>query len=205
MFDFKLTGADSISKEYKAFNTKVYKGTQAGLTAVGSEMTKQLQKHIQDEVYSPEVYTPKSYMRRIDYGGGTPIISPKNMDLQLGKMSLTFSYEPSGRNTRYPDSDYVDGDELINAIENSDYTWHGTEDIPKRHFWNNFVDDMVGASGQAERIFVKGMNAIQPDLQASEDGNIHTDGNETIFPQQLKMQYPINTASNRDDDGELPY
>lgn len=200
MFDFKLTGADSVSKEYKAFNTKVYKGTQAGLTAVGSEMTKQLQKHIQDEVY--DAYTPKSYMRRIDYGGGTPIISPKNMDLQLNKMSLTFSYEPSGRNTRYPNSDYVDGDELINAIENSDYTWNGTEDIPKRHFWNNFIDDMVGASGQAERIFVKGMNTAQPDLQTKADGNMHTDGNETIFPQQLSFR---DTSTDWDEDDKLPF
>lgn len=200
MFDFKLTGASSISKEYKAFNTKVYQGTQAGLTAVGSEMTKQLQKHIQDEVY--DAYTPKSYMRRIDYGGGTPIISPKNTDLQFGKMSLTFSYEPSGRNTRYPNSDYVDGDELINAIENSDYTWNGTEDIPKRHFWNNFVDDMAGASGQAERIFVKGVNTAQPDLQARVDGNMHTDGNETIFPQQLSFR---DASPNWDEDDELPF
>ena len=192
MFDFKLTGADSINKEYKAFNTKVYKGVQAGLTAVGSELTKQLQKHIQTEVY--DAYTPQSYMRRIDYGGGTPIISPKNMDLQLNKMSLTFSYEPSGRNTRYPNSKFVDGDDLINAIENSDYTWNGTEHIPERHFWNNFVDDMVGASGQAERIFVKGMNTAQPDLQVKADGNMHTDGNETIFPQQLRIQGADNSS-----------
>lgn len=201
MFDFKLTGADSIKKEYKAFNTKVYKGVQAGLTAVGSELTKQLQKHIQTDVY--DAYTPQSYMRRIDYGGGTPIISPKNMDLQLGKMALTFSYEPSGRNTRYPNSDYVDGDELINAIENSDYTWNGTENIPERHFWNNFVDDMVGASGQAERIFVKGMNTAQPDLQVKADGNMSTDGNETIFPQQLRIQ-GMDNSSDWDDD-ELPF
>lgn len=193
MFDFKLTGADSINKEYKAFNTKVYKGVQSGLTAVGSELTKQLQKHIQTEVY--DAYTPQSYMRRIDYGGGTPIISPKNMDLQLNKMSLTFSYEPSGRNTRYPNSKFVDGDDLINAIENSDYTWKGTEHIPERHFWNNFVDDMVGASGQAERIFVKGMNTYQPDLQVKADGNMHTDGNETIFPQQLRIPGTDNSST----------
>lgn len=201
MFDFKLQGADSISKEYKAFNTKIYKGVQAGLTAVGSELTKQLQKHIQTDVY--DAYTPQSYMRRIDYGGGTPIISPKNMDLQLNKMSLTFSYEPSGRNTRYPNSDYVDGDELINAIENSDYTWKGTENIPERHFWNNFVDDMVGASGQAEKIFVKGMNAYQPDLQVKADGNMSTDGNETIFPQQLRIQGADNSSDW--DDEDLPF
>ncbi len=201
MFDFKLTGADSIKKEYKAFNTKVYKGVQAGLTAVGSELTKQLQKHIQTEVY--DAYTPQSYMRRIDYGGGTPIISAKNMDLQLNKMSLTFTYEPSGRNTRYPNSDYVDGDALINAIENSNYTWNGTGHIPERHFWNNFVDDMVGANGQAERIFIKGMNTAQPDLQAKADGNMHTDGNETIFPQQLRIQGTDNSSDW--DDEDLPF
>lgn len=199
MFDFKLTGADSIKKEYKAFNTKVYKGVQAGLTAVGSELTKQLQKHIQTDVY--DAYTPQSYMRRIDYGGGTPIISAKNMDLQLNKMSLTFSYEPSGRNTRYPNSKFVDGDKLINAIENSDYTWKGTEHIPERHFWNNFVDDMVGVSGQAERVFVKGMNTAQPDLQVKTDGNMSTDGNETIFPQQLRIQGTDNSSS----DDDLPF
>ena len=201
MFDFKLTGADGIQKEYKAFNAKVYKGVQAGLTAVGSELTKQLQKHIQTDVY--DAYTPQSYMRRIDYGGGTPIISAKNMDLQLNKMSLTFSYEPSGRNTRYPNSDFVNGDELINAIENSDYTWKGTDNIPERHFWNNFVDDMVGASGQAERIFVKGMNTAQPDLQVKLDGNMHTDGNETIFPQQLRIQGTDNSSTW--DDEDLPF
>lgn len=201
MFDFKLTGADSIHKEYKAFNTKVYKGVQAGLTAVGSELTKQLQKHIQTDVY--DAYTPQSYMRRIDYGGGTPIISAKNMDLQLNKMSLTFSYEPSGRNTRYPNSKFVDGDALINAIENSDYTWKGTEHIPERHFWNHFVDDMVGESGQAERIFVKGMNTAQPDLQAKADGNMSTDGNETIFPQQLRIQGTDNSSDL--DDAYLPF
>ncbi len=193
MFDFKLTKVDSVTKDYLDFYKKVQNATQAGLTAVGSELTKQLQKHIQTDVY--DAYTPKSYMRRIDYGGGTPIISAKNMDLQLNKMSLTFSYEPSGRNTRYPNSKFVDGDKLINAIENSDYTWKGTEHIPERHFWNHFVDDMVGASGQAERIFVKGMNTAQPDLQVKADGNMHTDGNETIFPQQLKIQGTDNSST----------
>lgn len=201
MFDFKLTGIDSVSKEYRWWQRQVNKAAQYGLTAVGSEMTKQLQKHIQTDVYN--AYAPQSYMRRIDYGGGTPIISAKNMDLQLSKMSLTFSYEPSGRNTRYPNSDYVDGDELINAIENSDYTWNGTGHIPERHFWNNFVDDMVGASGQAERIFVKGMNTAQPDLQVKADGNMSTDGNETIFPQQLRIQGADNSSDW--DDEDLPF
>lgn len=185
MFDFKLTGADSVQKEYKAFNTKVYDATQSGLITVYSEMVKELQKHIQEDVYN--AYTPQSYMRRIEYGGGTPILSAKNMDYEIKGMSLTFSYEPSGRNTRYPNNDYVDGDELINAIENSDYTWQGTKQIPERHFWNNFVDDMVGANGIAESVFVKGMNRYAPDLQVKTDGKMSLDGNETIFQQQLKI------------------
>lgn len=201
MFDIKLTGADSISKDYKAFNTKVYKATQAGLMAVGSEFTKQLQKHIQKDVY--DAYEPKSYKRRVDYGGGIPLISTENMDLSIKPFQLTFSYEPSGRNSHYPDSDYVDGDELINRIENSLYDWDGTGSIPERHFWNNFVDDMVGASGQAERIFVKGMNTYQPDLQVKADGNMHTDGNETIFPQQLRIQGTDNSSTW--DDEDLPF
>ena len=198
MFDFKLQGADSISKEYKAFNTKVYDATQAGLITVYSEMVKGLQKHIQTDVYDAyhsEAQVP--YMRRIDNGGGIPIISAKNMDYTIKGMSLTFSYEPSGKNANYPTSKYVDGDKLINAIENSDYTWD-TPKIPERHFWNNFVEEMVGVGGKAESIFVKGMNTYQPDLQVKADEKIQPDSNDTVFPQQTT----INTSSS---DDELPF
>lgn len=201
MFDIKLTGADSISKDYKAFNTKVYKATQAGLMAVGSEFTKQLQKHIQKDVY--DAYEPKSYKRRVDYGGGIPLISTENMDLSIKPFQLTFSYEPSGRNSHYPDSDYVDGDELINRIENSLYDWDGTGSIPERHFWNNFVDEMVGASGSVERILVKGMNQSQPELQVKMDGKIEQDGQDTIFSQQLSIA--ASSPLELDADEELPF
>lgn len=199
MFDFKLTGADGISKEYKAFNTKVNTATQAGLMAVGSELTKQLQQHIQQDVYN--AYEPTSYRRRVDYGGGIPIISAENMDLKLSPLSLTFTYEPSGRNTNYPTTKYVDGDKLINAIENSDYTWDGTDDIPKRPFWNAFVDEMVGANGQAETILVRAMNQAQPDLKVKADGKIQQDGNDTVFEQQLSF----NDIQNSSSDDDLPF
>lgn len=201
MLDFKLTGTDSINNEYKAFNIQVYRATQSGLMAVGSELTKQLQKHIQTEVYS--AYTPQSYKRRVEYGGGIPLISTQNMDMQINKMSLIFTYEPSGKNIHYPTSQYVDGDELINAIENSDYTWPGTENIPKRPFWNSFVDEMVGDNGQAETILVKAMNQAQPDLQVKADRKIQSDGQDTVFAQQLNIS---NIASSfNDEDGDLPY
>lgn len=198
MLDFKLTGADSISKEYKAFNTKVYTATQAGLMAVGSELTKQLQKHIQTEVYN--AYTPKDYQRRYEYGGGIHIISAQNMDMQINGMSLTFTYEPSGENANYPNSKFVDGDKLISAIENSNYTWKGTGGIPKRPFWNSFVDEMVGVNGQAETILVNTMNQAESDLQVKKDGKIIADGQDNILVQQLT----INTPSKWDDE-DLPF
>ena len=197
MFEFILTGIGEISKEYQVFNTKVYYATQVGLMAVGSELTKQLQKHIQTEVY--DAYTPQEYLRRIDYGGGVPIISAQNMDMEIKGLSLVFNYEPSGKNANYPTSKYVNGDKLINAIENSDYSWAGTDNIPKRPFWNSFVDEMVGAKGQAETILVKGMNQAQPDLQVKSDGKIESDGNDTIFNQQLGFDMSPNDIGLLDD------
>lgn len=196
MFDFKLQGADSISKEYKAFNTKVYTATQYGLTAVGSELTKQLQRHIQEDVYS--AYTPKDYIRRGANGG---LIDTKYMKTSQGKMSVELDYEPSGYNPRYPTSRYVDGDKLINAIENSDYTWAGTGDIPERHFWNRFVDEAVGAHGWTEKLLVRVMNETAPDLQVKRDGRIERDGNDTIFEQQLSF----NDIQGSSTDDDLPF
>ena len=200
MLDFKLTKVESVTHDYLEFYKKVQHATHAGLVAVGSELTKQLQKHIQTEVY--DAYTPKSYERRVEFGGGIPIISEDNMDMQINGNTLTFTYEPSGKNANYPTSRYVDGDALISAIENSDYTWKGTDEIPKRPFWNSFVDEMVGANGQAEDTLVKTMNQVQPDLQVKKDGNIHPDGQDTINPQQSVVQ---DLVSNWDDDGELPF
>lgn len=196
MFDFKLTGADSISKDYKAFNTKVYSATQAGLTAVGSELTKQLQRHIQQDVYA--AYTPKSYIRRGVNGG---LIDSKYMKTSQRQMSVELNYEPSGYNPLYPTSKYVDGDKLINAIENSDYSWEGTQDIPERHFWNKFVDEAVGAHGWTEQVLVRSMNQAQPDLQVKRDGKIIRDGNDTIFEQQLSF----NDIQGSSSDDDLPF
>lgn len=198
MFDFKLTGADSISKDYKAFNTKVYSAIQAGLTAVGSELTKQLQRNIQQDVYA--AYTPKSYIRRGVSGG---LIDSKYIKTSQRQMSVELRYEPSGYNPRYPTSKYVDGDDLINAIENSDYSWEGTNGIPERHFWNKFVDEAVGAHGWTEQVLVQSMNQAKPDLQVKKDGKIQTDEQDTIFAQQLTIG-DINTSSNN-EDGDLPY
>lgn len=197
MFDFKLTGADSISKEYKDFMVQVNKAKQAGLTVIGSELTKQLQRHIQQDVYS--AYEPQAYIRRGADGG---IISDDFMYTKKDSNSLTFIYQPKGYNPHFPNSKYVDGDKLINAIENSDYTWGGTDGIPKRPFWNKFVDEAISPHGWIEKLFVRSMNQSEPELKVRRDGRIERDGNDTIFDQQLSFNDIQGSSS---DDGGLPY
>ncbi len=196
MFDFKLIGVDSISKEYKDFMVQVNRAKQAGLTVVGSELTKQLQRHIQQDVYA--VYEPQAYIRRGADGG---IISTDFMYAQKDSNSLTFIYQPKGYNPRYPTSKYVDGDKLINAIENSNYTWSGTDDIPKRPFWNMFVDEAMDPHGWVEKLFVRSMNQAEPTLQVKRDGRIERDSNDTIFEQQLSF----NDIHGSSSDDDLPF
>lgn len=200
MLSFKLTGAGDINKEYKAFNTEVYNGMQAGLTAVGSELTKQLQAHVQTDVY--DAYTPKDYIRRLNSGG---LIDSRYMKTSQRSMSVELTYLPSGYNPRYDGEDYVSGDELINAIENSRYTWEGTDNIPERHFWNNFVDEAVGANGWAEKVLVRAMNSAANGLEVVADGRIERDGGDTLFEQQRSLNEWFDFPDDTDSGGDLPY
>ena len=223
MLSFKLTGAGGVTKEYKAFNTKFYTAVQAGLTAVGSELTKHLQEHIRKDVY--DAYTPKSYPRRSGHPQfGTPLESPQNMDLQVNKLSLIFSYEPTGDHsgTKKDRLDWsalkkkyqtapnqpikpnpVHGDDLIRRIETGEgYDWDVA--VPERHFWNNFVEEAVGAGGWTEKVLVKAMNTADNTLGAISDGRVTQDGNDTLFEQQISIDDDI-VVRPPDDDGDLPY
>lgn len=198
MVSVKLAGINSVNKDYKVFNVSVYRAMQIGLTAVGSELTKQLQKHIQTDVYN--AYTPKDYIRRTEHGG---LIDSRYMKLSQRSMAVELTYLPSGFNSKYPDNSYKSGDDLIHSIETSHYSWAGTDDIPERHFWNNFVEDAVGTNGWTEQILVKTMNQAEKNLGAIADGRIEHDGNDTIFEQQESLANLLD--SNNDSDDGLPY
>lgn len=199
MISFKLTGTGELDKEYKAFDTKVLRGMKAGLMAVGSELTKQLQQHVQTDVY--DAYTPKSYIRRTNKGG---LIDSRYMKTSQRSMSVELTYLPSGYNPNYDGEDFLNGDDLIRSIETSNYTWEGTEEIPERHFWNNFVDEAVGPNGWTEKVFVAAMNGAEKDLNAVADGRIERDGSETLFEQQTRMD-DRKLYSQRDEDDDLPF
>lgn len=198
MLSAKLTGGNSISKEYGTFTTKAYHAMQAGLVAVGSELTKQLQVHVQTDVY--DAYTPKDYIRRLGRGG---LIDSRYMKTSQRSMSVELTYLPSGYNPHYDGEDYVSGDELISAIETSHYTWQGTENIPERHFWNNFVEEAVGDHGWAEQVFVQAANCADGELKIVADGHIERDTGDTLFEQQENLDELLGSLD--EDDGDLPY
>lgn len=173
MFEFKLTGAGSINKDYQHFNTQVHKATQAGARAFASELTPCLQKHIQTDVYL--AYIPEFYQRRYDNPQyGQSIFDSKNMDYRFlnNGRGVEFTYTPNGKNRHYPNSDYwIDGDDIIDTIQQDrGYLWLKDGNIGKqRPFWNRFVQE-VGAQG--DEWFVKGFNSYDHDIQAQVDGNI---------------------------------
>lgn len=197
MFDIKVDGIESLQKDYDKFTKDINKGIIYGLKAVESELIPSLQKHIQEDVY--DAYQPKEYIRRKENGG---LIDSDVMTHSIQGNKLVFDYNPSGYNPRYKNMDFVNGDELINRIENSLYDWERTGKIPQRHFWDNFVQEMFDNDGQAEKIFVNGMNGYSKDLQVISDGNIHTDSSDTYFQKQQTME---DYGVSFDSDDEMPY
>ena len=182
MLTFKIQGIESIQEDYDEFNCKVSRATEYGLKTVASELTPALQRHIQKDVY--EAYTPEQYQRR--YANpqfGRSIYSEKNMSWNIvnrsgGQQSVEFTYEPNGRNTHYPNSNYfVDGDSLITVLqEDRGYLWLKSGSIGKeRPFWRNFVDEVVQSGDQW---FVAGFNRFDPSIQAKSDGKLVSQTND---------------------------
>lgn len=185
MFTFKVQGIESIQEDYDEFNRKVSRATEYGLKALASELTPALQRHIQSDVYA--AYTPKQYQRRYVYPQyGRSIYSEKNMSWNLvnrsgGQRSVEFTYEPNGRNTHYPNSDYfVDGDSLITVLqEDRGYLWLKSGSIGKeRPFWRNFVDEVVQSGDQW---FVAGFNRFDPSIQTKSDGKLVSQTNDYML------------------------
>lgn len=176
MLTFDLQGAESIQRDYDGFNRKVSRATEYGLKALASELAPALQRHIQKDIY--EAYVPEQYERRRDHPQyGRSIFSEKNMRWNLvnrsgGQRSVEFTYEPNGRNTHYPTSDYyADGDSLITVLqEDRGYLWLKSGSIgTERPFWNRFVDEVAQ---RGDQWFVGGFNQFEPSIQAKSDGEI---------------------------------
>jgi hypothetical protein len=135
MYSFKVTvsGLETIDIDVQKETANIEKKIPSALRVVGAEMIANLQEHIKNDWYSQ--YKPKKYKRRTDDPSlGTPIGSEEYMDAQVENNTLTFTYEPRGEH-KYKGWHNRDNDDLINFLQ------VGTEYMPPRPFWNNFVQD----------------------------------------------------------------
>lgn len=204
MLDVKIEGVESLQHDLDEFNTKVNKGINYGLKAVASELTPCLQRHIQTDVYDAYV---GDYERRYDHPQyGRSIFSQNNMDYHflVGGRGVEFTYEPQGRNTRYPSAPYyTNGDSIIDVIQqDKGYLWVDSIGT-KRPFWDNFVKDVIHSGDQW---FVRGFNEHDSQVQATPSGNLIGEASDyNLSPTYTHTQDRQQTSTSNNDDDDLPY
>lgn len=208
MIGLRISGIESIQSDYDEFNVKVRRASNYGLKAVASELTPCLQKHIETDVY--DAYEPQDYLRRYDNPQyGRSIHSDKNMEWNLrymgnGEQSLEFTYTPNGRNTHYLDSPYyTDGDSIIDVIQRSSgYLWTDGDNIPKRPFWNLFIQDVLR---QGDEWFVHGFNSLEQSLQARSDRMLIDETRDYALSPTYTSIIEKSFSDIDNDNGELPF
>lgn len=153
------------------------------LKNVASEMTVNLQEHIQHDWYEPWG-KPKQYKRRTDDSSlGTPLGSAENMHFEINGGALDFLYTPSGEHEKDKWST-TGGDDLIRIIQgNTGWKYPPGEDkqgrnIMKRPFWDNFVDDQVH-HGIIDA-FIAGMPKKYKIMVEGGESDVMLDGNEKL-------------------------
>lgn len=177
-------GVIGLDAEVNDEIAKIENDIPIALNAVGSEMIKSLQEHIETDWYN--AWQPSVYIRRTDVlSYGTPLGSIKNMDVQvLGKRTLDFTYSPTGEyKGPYFEHDR-DGDELIESIQ----TGRLEGEPPPRPFWNNFVEEQK--NGAIMNTFSAYMRKHAMVLEGGEK-DLQFDGNESMLEAgnvQLKMK-----------------
>lgn len=208
MIGLRISGIESIQSDYDEFNVKVRLASNYGLKAVASELTPCLQKHIETDVY--DAYEPQDYLRRYDNPQyGRSIHSDKNVEWNLrymgnGEQSLEFTYTPNGRNTHYLDSPYyTDGDSIIDVIQRSSgYLWTDGDNIPKRPFWNLFIQDVLR---QGDEWFVHGFNSLEQSLQARSDRMLIDETRDYALSPTYTSIIEKSFSDIDNDNGELPF
>lgn len=149
----EASGFEAIEKEAKTFFTASVARELANV--VYADMKEALEQHIREDVYQ-EYPDPKMYKRRKDDPRrGTSLLASVddvNYTKQIGPFDYTtgqvvagLSYEPTGEHENWRWSD-ASGDDLIGRIEKKDpkYNWEPKNgEIPKRPFWQRFVEEMI--------------------------------------------------------------
>ena len=174
---------NQIAKEVeKDLQRQLYGGAVAAVNeAVVAELREILRRHIRDDVYGR--YTPQGemkYLRRSEHQGlGTSLRESADEDHAKSIFNMKsggvwesgICYEPTAEheNAEWSDPD-LEPDRLISRIENKDPPYHfepKKRKIPKRPFWQNFVEEMI-EGGQ----FARTVEEILKEKGIAEPGDV---------------------------------
>ena len=90
-FDVKITGEETLTTDLNSFLLTLRPPIKSGLNSVADGFVQNLNKHIQDDVYSE--YKPKNYPRRPE---NESLLSPNYKEIKINDFSMSFQYEPKG-------------------------------------------------------------------------------------------------------------
>lgn len=166
----KIVGKFSgFEADLAALEKQVKSAFRASRQQLADDMRLCLQDHVEADVY--DKFQPTEYVRRREDGGLDDMRASATVysDERDGGMNLTLLYQPSGAadGEGEPVDPHVDGDDLINRIEKRDPEYNWRRKPPKRPFFRNFVEEMLG--GRAEETLVRAMNGADPALGMAAD------------------------------------
>lgn len=170
MFKIEVSGLETLDKDYDEQLKVIDKAIPAGLSVVGNEMAAALQRRVQQDVYA--AYSPEAYKRTGEMGD----INNMTTTIDNASNTLVFDYR-FGTGSARPY--FKDSDQVIAAIQDSDYLWNvSNRDIPKRPFWDNFLNELF-SDNRVDEYFARGMNQAEPELQAfAADGSVILTGDD---------------------------
>lgn len=152
-----VSGFDTVQEDIDHAAKDILKRIPSALQTVGNELEEKLKLYAHDIWYSG--YAPEKYDRRTDDPSlGTPLAASSNIEKTVNGASLLFSYEPVSDHVKPYWQGRADGDFLINILQTAKgghWAYH-TPPIPKRPYWNAFLDDLE--SGGAINAFIHGMS-----------------------------------------------
>lgn len=181
--NIQINGVDGLDADLKEFLTGQFKTEMThALLSTRDEMRAALAKHVQEDVY--DKFSPNQYERRGMNGGlaGQALNATSHADGDPASVSyrICLDYKPDGNHPNQSEwkEAPVHGDDLISRIEN----WNPKypypprrRRLPRRPFWQKFVDEMVD-EGMLEYYIASALREQGEDV--TEDGAITRDAQD---------------------------
>lgn len=176
--DLKLDGEESLDEDMREFkNYLLLAITEKALPEVQAAMYRSLVKHVEMDVYA--AYEPKEYERRrggnyaLDDFGNPQVfesIGPVGGPIGTGGFELTagITYDPRGYHSNPAWSTNDDPNEIIGRIENHEPPYKYGRGVPKRQFWQRFVNEMIDGS-VIGTTFISAMREAGLDIEMAYD------------------------------------